>query len=384
MNANNFGQAVEFLRKYVDTIVLGAEGGPQIAVVPDYQGRTMTSSVNGGRGPSNGWINYRVVATERTDQQINLYGGEDRFWLAPEGGQFGLFFPPESSFDFVNWRTPALIDTQPFLCLEQKTDLLRFQARARLVNRAASSFEVQVDRTIRLLDQPEVCRHLRLSALPHGLEYVAHCSDNQLTNIGEHPWTAAGGLLAIWILTLCHPTDDATIVLPYRRGSVSQLGEVVLADYFGLPEADRLRILDDPPVVLFRGDGRLRSKIGLSSQRAQPVMASWTPSQERLTLVHFDLPDEAPAGYTNSRWQYQENPYAGDVVNSYNDGPNESGQCLGPFYELETLSPALALAPQSSYTHTHRTMHFTGSRDALSDLATAVLGLDLSAIEKGL
>ncbi len=384
MNAKNFGQDIEFLRNYVDTIVLGEDGGPQIAVVPDYQGRTMTSSVCGASGPSNGWINYRVVATNRSDQQINLYGGEDRFWLAPEGGQFGLFFPPLSEFDFVNWRTPPLIDTQPFQCVEQLSDALRFQAHSRLTNYADFTFDVHVDRWVRLLREQAICQALDLSSLPQGLEWVAHASENCVTNRGDNLWQSQHGLLAIWILTLCHPADDATIAIPFRPGTVDQLGEIVRADYFGMPEADRLNVCNDANLVLFSGDGRLRSKIGISAARARPIMASWTPSRQLFTVVHFDLPTHAPHGYTNSRWHHQTDPFGGDVVNSYNDGPNDSGQCLGPFFELETLSPALALAPTESYTHVHRTMHFTGSSEALNDLAKAVLGVELAVLERGL
>ncbi|MDG2385208.1 MAG: hypothetical protein P8N76_26290 [Pirellulaceae bacterium] len=45
-------------------------------------------------------------------------------------------------------------------------------------------------------------------------------------------------------------------------------------------------------------------------------------------------------------WKLQDQPYAGDVINSYNDGPLELGKPgLGPFYELETSSRAAALGP---------------------------------------
>ena len=36
---------------------------------------------------------------------------------------------------------------------------------------------------------------------------------------------------------------------------------------------------------------------------------------------------------------------------------------LGPFYELETSSPALALAPGESAEHVHRTLHFLGAQE---------------------
>ena len=51
------------------------------------------------------------------------------------------------------------------------------------------------------------------------------------------------------------------------------------------------------------------------------------------------------------------NPYSGDALNSYNDGPLEDGSQMGPFYELETSSPAAALKPGESITHSQITIH---------------------------
>jgi len=75
-------------------------------------------------------------------------------------------------------------------------------------------------------------------------------------------------------------------------------------------------------------------------------------------------------------------PFRGDVVNSYNDGPPAPGaKPLGPFYELETSSPAAALAPGRSLTHVHRTFHFQGERAGLDALARALLGVSLDEVE---
>jgi len=71
------------------------------------------------------------------------------------------------------------------------------------------------------------------------------------------------------------------------------------------------------------------------------------------------------------------------VVNSYNDGPAEPGaKPLGPFYELETSSPAAALRPGESLTHAHRTVHLQGPEAALSRVARAVLGIGLEDISR--
>jgi len=82
-----------FLERYTETIVLSdREGQAQVAVCPALQGRVMTSTATGPGGASYGWINYDLVASGATRPQINPYGGEDRFWLGPEGGPYSLFF----------------------------------------------------------------------------------------------------------------------------------------------------------------------------------------------------------------------------------------------------------------------------------------------------
>ena len=99
-----------------------------------------------------------------------------------------------------------------------------------------------------------------------------------------------------------------------------------------------------------------------------------------LTLVTYTLPDGA-RDYVNSLWEHQREPYRGDAINSYNDGPpTPGGQALGPFYELESSSPALALAPGESAEHVHRTLHFVGAPAALDAVARASLGVGIAAI----
>jgi len=55
---------------------------------------------------------------------------------------------------------------------------------------------------------------------------------------------------------------------------------------------------------------------------------------------------------------------------------------MGPFYELETSSPAAALKPGERLTHTQYTIHLTGERDALNKVALRALGVTLEDIEK--
>ncbi len=80
-------------------------------------------------------------------------------------------------------------------------------------------------------------------------------------------------------------------------------------------------------------------------------------------------------------WEKQAKPYSGDVVNSYNDGPLGPGQPpLGPFYELETSSPAEALAPNGTARLVRRTVHLQGPDAELDAVARSVLGVPLADI----
>jgi hypothetical protein len=134
--------------------------------------------------------------------------------------------------------------------------------------------------------------------------------------------------------------------------------------------------------VLFRCDGRFRSKLGVSPRRAKNVLGSYDPDARLLTIVQFNLPAGA-AGmrYVNSLWEIQEDPFAGDVVNSYNDGEEKPGAGqLGPFYEIETSSPAAEAKPDAAVTHAHRTFHFAGDAEGLNELSRKVLGVDLETV----
>jgi len=167
-------------------------------------------------------------------------------------------------------------------------------------------------------------------------------------------------------------------VIPYRQGPDAELGAVVNDAYFGKVPADRLLTKDG--LIYFKGDGERRGKIGLSPKRAKGLAASYDAARGVLTFVRYDQPGGA-ADYVNSMWELQKEPFRGDVVNSYNDGPPAPGQKpLGPFYELETSSPAAALAPGASLSHVHRTFHVQGDRAELDALAKQLLGVTLQAI----
>ena len=109
-------------------------------------------------------------------------------------------------------------------------------------------------------------------------------------------------------------------------------------------------------------------------------MGSYDAEKGILTIVTYDLD---PAGdYVNSMWEIQKEPFRGDAVNSYNDGPVADGTQMGPFYELESSSPAKALKKGESLRHSSRTYHFEGDEKDLNALAKKALGVSLEEIAK--
>lgn len=374
----SFGDDLAFLKKHTDVIVLSdAAGQAQVAIAPQLQGRVMTSTAEGPQGLSFGWINRELFAEGKFRPHINPFGGEDRFWMGPEGGQYAIFFSKGVPFDLEHWQTPAAIDTEPYEVVGFSRDEATFRHRCKLTNFSGTQFDVDIHRVVRLLPADQAWNQLAVAA-PAGVRLVAFETNNRITNAGAAPWQKETGLLSVWILGMFNPSPTTTIVIPIKPGPEAELGPMVNADYFGKVPAERLVVKDN--VVYFSGDGEYRSKIGISPKRCRPIMGSYDAANQVLTLVQFTLPPGA-TDYVNSMWELQQNPYDGDVANSYNDGPPSPGaKPLGPFYELETSSPAGALPPGQSLTHVHRTYHLKGAEVDLDLVAKATLGVSLQQI----
>ena len=378
-----FAEDVAFLQRHAPVRLLVAPSGARVAVSAPYQGRVMTSAV-AADGASLGWINRAFIAAGKTGTAFDNYGGEDRFWLGPEGGQYGLYFPPGKPFVFSEWRTPAALQEGAWEVKEAADDQVVFVRPMALTNYAGTRFSLEVERRVRLLPDSEVAARLGIdlaAAKARGAKWVAFETVNRITNRGPEPWTRDRGLLSIWILAMYAPSPDAHVLIPFETTGP---GPIVNDAYFGKVPADRLAVRNKEGHLVFKCDGQLRSKIGLGPARAREVLGSYSASARLLTLVHYDKPKGA-RDYVNSMWETQKEPYAGDVVNSYNDGPPGPGlPSLGGFYELETSSPAAALRPGESVVHTHRTFHFVGDRPGLDPLATRVLGVTASRIAEGI
>ena len=375
MKYPTFNHDRDFLGKHTDLIELSNSDGARVLVAPSYQARVMTSTIDGDDGFCFGWLNRPFITSDKEDPKFNNYGGEDRFWLGPEAGQFGLWFKPGDQFTLNNFKTPAGLNSGPFAVNGNSPAQVALSKDFSVCNYSGAIFDCHVERTIKLLDQDQTGAALAIP-IPVNLRWVGFESANRLTNAGSAVWDEANGLLCIWILGMFIPLPRGKVIAPFIAGRPSDLGTDI-SDYFGAIPPDRL--IRKQKYALFTCDGQMRTKIGISAKRARNVIGSWDPDRHVLTIVTFSLPTfAADLPYVNSQWKIQENPYGGDPVNSYNDGRDPvTGILLGPFYELETSSCGAELKPTESLIHVHRTFHFTGDYDELNILSRRVLGAEL-------
>ena len=350
-----FADDVAFLREHGDVTVLEAPNGARVAVSAKYQGRVMTSAV-AVDAPSLGWVNRAFILAGKTRTAFDNYGGEDRFWLGPEGGQFALYFAPTKPFAFSEWQTPPALQEGAWAVKESTPISVTFTRAMTLASWSGTTFELTVTRTVRLVDLAKANAWGARLASASAAKSVAFETVNTITNTGARAWQRETGLVSIWILGMFAPSADARIVVPYRHDAPA--GSPIVNDrYFGKIPAERLRVRDDDACVVLTADGHYRSKIGLSPARTTGTLASYSASAKLLTLVTIAPPDPSKP-YVDNMWENQASPFGGDAVNAYNDGPTEPGKpSLGGFYELESSSPAAALAPGESLVHVHQTTH---------------------------
>ena len=367
-----------FLQKhYKNSIILESKDKKSsIVLSPELQGRVMTSTLNGGDGVSFGWLNYDLISSKKINEHFNPFGGEERFWIGPEGGQYSIYFKKDKKFEFENWHVPASIDRDAFSVLEKNEKSVTFQKDIKLTNYSGTKFNIDVQRKISLLSNEQIKESLKLASSE--FSSVAYETQNIITNVGENEWNEESGMISIWLLSMMTPSPEVTVVAPIIEGAESDKGIKVNDNYFGKVASDRLKSTEKN--VFFKADGKSRGKIGFSPIRSNGYIGSYDGINEVLTILQIAKP-KASDKYVNSAWEIQENPYIGDILNSYNDGPLEDGSQMGPFYELESSSPALGLKPQESYNHTQRIYHFKGSKMVLDEISKKILNISIREIE---
>ncbi|MBC7400339.1 MAG: hypothetical protein H7289_10365 [Mucilaginibacter sp.] len=368
-----YGYDLNFLKKNDSVLVLKNEDGlAQIIVSAKYQGKVFTSTADGLKGRSFGWINYKTFATD-TDSHMNAYGSEDRLWLGPEGGKFSLFFKPGTKMEFPFWHTPKAFDTEAWNIVSSDDKKVSLTKDMDLLNYAGTQLKIKVGRDIAILDNATIETDLGIK-LTAETKAVGFKTDNSLTNAGTTEWTQTTGAPCMWNLDMFTPSPKVVIIIPYINAKAAK---IATTDYFGQIPADRISYKNN--VLYFKADGKSRGKLGITPKRAMPVIGSYDAENNVLTIAKFDVDNNGL--YLNQEWRTDREPLSGDAVNSYNDGPLANGSQMGPFYEIESVSPAAFLKPGGKLQHQHKVFHFTGDKAALNSIAQKVLGVSLAYVE---
>ena len=134
---------------------------------------------------------------------------------------------------------PAPIDWGGWPVAKESLREVTFSKSMSITNYAGFTFELRVDRTVRLLDRAATVK--RLGRDPGAVDVVAYESDNVITNTGATAWRPESGLVSIWILGMLRPGPRTTVVVPYLAGPQSTLGPIVNDAYFGAQPPERLR-----------------------------------------------------------------------------------------------------------------------------------------------
>ena len=370
-----FGYDLQFLNRYDSVIVLSNKSGEaRIIVSPKYQAKVFTSTAEGDKGSSFGWINYG--AFDKLVPHMNAYGGENRLWLGPEGGQYSVYFAPGAEQVYENWQTAPEIDSEAWNLQAVSETSVSMRKEMSITNYKGSMLSVVSERVVTLLSTNEISDKLNVK-IPESVKPVGYTTQNSITNAGDNQWTEDTGTISIWMLDMFTPSPSAVTVVPYVQGSEDELGKVATTDYFGDIPPQWLQITEK--AIYLKVDGKHRAKLGVAPKRAKPIAGNYDPQAKVLTIAVFDV--EKEAAYLNQEWRLDADPLKGDAVNAYNDGPLEDGSQMGPFYEIESVSPAAFLMPGESMRHRHDVYHFVGDEAQLTLLSEALLGVSIDEIK---
>ncbi|MCM2681261.1 DUF6786 family protein [Echinimonas agarilytica] len=367
--AVTFNDDVELLKQKHQPIIL-TNGNSRLAVLAEYQGRAMVSSMAGDSGQSIGWMDRQLLQQDLSNVQNLNVGGVSRLWYGPEKGPYALFFKPGKEQVVETIHYPDAMTHIAFDVVKQSSQQVEFNKTIQLTNHMGTDFTFDVNRRIELFDREQLVESLGVP-IPLALDAVGFSAKTQLTNASTKTLSRDKGLVAIWELGCFYP--NATVAIPMEP----PLAEIT--SYFTPLKHSHTRVKGN--TVFYKADASYLNKIGIRPAQTKPIMGSYNAELNMLTVVKFQFKPPADGTYVNSEWVDDVDPYAGDVTNIFNHGIQQDGKA-GPFYEMETSSHASELSPGQSTEHYHNTYHFSGNKKQLSRVSEALLGVTLQQLQQ--
>ncbi|MBR6389498.1 MAG: hypothetical protein IKS15_05205 [Opitutales bacterium] len=368
-----FGLDLAFLEKYADCVVLG-EGESFVAVSPKLQARVMTSTLGGEEGMSIGWINRGLIASKNPESHMNLYGGEDRFWIGPEGTEHSVFFEKGALFVPDNWKIPQEISAQPWKVKSANRYQASFEKEIHITSARGEKFDILASREISFISKENAQSILKVE-IPESVKMVAFQSANKATNIGARAWGAETGYINLAVVSTFHANKTTYGFIPFNQGDPKNLGTIITDLYNESPIGDRLSVAAD--FVRMRLDGAKLGEIFMNPRRSRSIMGFYDSDKNLLTIIAV-VPPASQKKYLVPYWRRTNDMLDGDALGLFNNGPaNHDTFYADKLFKATTFSPALALKPQKSQLHIQRTFHFCGSEYELEKIAQKLLGVGI-------
>lgn len=369
-------------------VLTGRDGNRVVVVTPGLVGRVLCTGFDGVGGPTASWIDEGQLRKGATPPAPGArwanFGGEERVWFGPEGGRFGLFFPPGQEQKHANYLVPEAMNSLAYQ-VEHGPGVatsVMFSAAVHLVNYQDRPIDLQVTRQVEVLDW---CPFTL--GLDNEVEFVGFQSRTYVKNAGVRALTRQTGTACVWTLGIHPAREHSVVVLPFRGGPDAEWGEPLLTEYLKTGTVDFSHIpagrrpsdywAVKPRCALIKASGSAQNKLEMSPQRTLGRMAAVDLTGGTLTAVEF--PTYPELDYCAPFWV----PYAGDPFRGSALSVFVLGRWHGvePFFELECFSPALFLHPGQEYCHMSRTWHLRGDKAALAAACERSFFADFRAIE---
>jgi len=362
-NDLRFEALVKHIQRIEHPVIL--KQGISRVLVSSNQSQVISSSTDLKKGYCYGWLDEQAILKNKQENKRLFYGGENRFWLHPLGSKFSLYYG-QNQIEPKNWKVPDLFTEELFSITSQSDTIVTFKKeRATVINNIGTKFVIDIERELSIYSKKQIESSLQIK-IHRNIKYVGFTSKTTITNKGKD-WKKEQGLITPWTLGMFKGTATSIGIFPFTKNKAA----LDIRTYFFDKDNDRLKIKDS--IAYFKTDGARRSKIGLPAENCKPFIGYYDYKHNRLTIIAYTLDKDAM--YLSSDEEHLDDPYHGDVVNSYNNDPNKGDRT---FFELETAAPAKALRHQESISHFHQTFHFEGSKEDLNHISKNILGCDLT------
>lgn len=363
----SYQERLNIIKKKTKIIELVSNDGKgRIAIAPEIQGKVLQSTHNGLNGATNGWLNLEAFQTN----DLSNIGGEERLWFGPLGGQHSFYYQHIKPLNEDNWKVPKSLSIEPFQLQFSSDAEAVFTKRFSLTNFIGTELNFDLVRRIGLYDKKRIEKDLDIK-ISDDIKSIAYQTYHELRNIDTVQWKKELGLVSIWSAGMFQGTDKSVVIMPLKKKT--NLDSIY--QYMGDLTSERLQLKNN--TLLFKVDGKYRSKIGIPPSLSPDIYGCYTLEKRRLTIVKFKK--EQTDLYANSYVTIQKNPYKGEVIPIYNNGNMDySISKEASFFELESTSSFKELKPQESLNHFHSVFHFFGSEKGLNEISKKLLGVSLN------